>query len=309
MRLKLLGELCLHGRLLLHPELEVVRSNLRVPGVCRIGELHLQSLDRAMLLGELSTSSRHSAEADGVIAGQDRRDSAEFDARLLVVCTNACSDSVDRELEIHSVPFSGIATTPAKEGPYTNYSINNSQSQQGYKAVAMHTAVSERAHRIVARYLSGIMSGMIQKAADFSLKDDTGRTHTLLDYAGKWIVLYFYPKDDTPGCTVEACSLRDARDELAAMGAQIIGISRDEPSAHEAFKAKYSLNFTLLSDPRGEVIRAYGAWGKKMYGREGILRKTFIINPEGGVVKVFGRATPLGHGQQVIAALSAAQAS
>ena len=141
------------------------------------------------------------------------------------------------------------------------------------------------------------------KASNFSLKDDQGATHSLQDYAGQWVVLYFYPKDDTPGCTIEACSLRDARDDLAELGAQIIGISRDEPTDHEKFKAKYSLNFTLLSDPDGDVIKAYGAWGKKMFGVEGILRKTFIISPEGEIVKTFGRVTPQGHGEQVIAAL------
>lgn len=141
------------------------------------------------------------------------------------------------------------------------------------------------------------------KASNFSLKDDQGATHSLQDYAGQWVVLYFYPKDDTPGCTIEACSLRDARDDLAELGAQIIGISRDEPTDHEKFKAKYSLNFTLLSDPDGDVIKAYGAWGKKMFGVEGILRKTFIISPEGEIVKTFGRVTPQGHGEQVIATL------
>ena len=141
------------------------------------------------------------------------------------------------------------------------------------------------------------------KASNFSLKDDQGATHSLQDYAGQWVVLYFYPKDDTPGCTIEACSLRDARDDLAELGAQIIGISRDEPTDHEKFKAKYSLNFTLLSDPDGDIIKAYGAWGKKMSGVEGILRKTFIISPEGEIVKTFGRVTPQGHGEQVIATL------
>ncbi len=120
-------------------------------------------------------------------------------------------------------------------------------------------------------------------------------------------MLYFYPKDDTPGCTIEACSLRDARDELAALGAEVIGVSKDDASAHEKFKAKHTLNFTLLTDSSGEVIEAYGAWGKKMYGREGILRKTFIINPDGVVVKVYGRVTPLGHGPQVIKDLRALQ--
>ncbi len=146
-------------------------------------------------------------------------------------------------------------------------------------------------------------------APDFSLSDDQDAAHSLADYAGKWVVLYFYPKDDTPGCTVEACSLRDARDDLAALGAEIIGVSSDEPTSHEKFKAKHSLNFTLLSDPEKVTIEAYGAWGPKMFGKEGILRKTFIINPEGQVVKVYGRVTPMGHGDAVIEDLKTLQKS
>lgn len=141
-------------------------------------------------------------------------------------------------------------------------------------------------------------------APDFNLKDSHGVTHQLADYAGKWVVLYFYPKDDTPGCTTEACSLRDARDDIAALGAEIIGVSKDDASSHDKFKEKYTLNFTLLSDPDMTAITAYDAWGKKMFGKEGILRKTFIINPEGQVVKAYGRVTPLGHGEQVIAELT-----
>ncbi len=146
-------------------------------------------------------------------------------------------------------------------------------------------------------------------APDFSLVGSDDKRHTLKDYAGKWLVLYFYPKDDTPGCTVEACSLRDARDDLAELGAEIVGVSMDEPNSHEKFKAKHSLNFTLLSDPDRTVIEAYGAWGKKMFGKEGILRKTFIINPDGKVVKVFGRVTPMGHGSKVMETLKELQVS
>lgn len=152
------------------------------------------------------------------------------------------------------------------------------------------------------------MKAVPYQAPSFTLKDENGTRHSLSDYKGKWVVLYFYPKDDTPGCTTEACSLRDARDTLAAMGAEIIGISKDEPSSHEKFKAKYSLNFTLLTDNDTAVMNAYGAWGKKMFGQEGVLRKTFIINPDGQVVKVYGRVTPMGHGDQVIADLKALQA-
>lgn len=152
------------------------------------------------------------------------------------------------------------------------------------------------------------MNTIPYQAPNFVLSDANGASHSLADYKGKWVVLYFYPKDDTPGCTVEACSLRDARDTLAEMGAEIIGISRDEPSSHEKFKAKHSLNFTLLTDVEAKAINDYGAWGPKMFGKEGILRKTFIINPEGEVVKVYGRVTPMGHGDQVIAELKALQA-
>ena len=147
------------------------------------------------------------------------------------------------------------------------------------------------------------------EAPDFTLHDNDGAVHTLEDYKGKWVILYFYPKDDTPGCTVEACSLRDARDDMVALGAEIIGISKDEASDHEKFKAKYALNFTLLSDPDGTAIEAYGAWGKKMFGKEGILRKTFIIDPQGMVQKVYGRVTPLGHGEQVLEDLRRLQAN
>lgn len=146
-------------------------------------------------------------------------------------------------------------------------------------------------------------------APDFTLPGQDGGTVSLGNFAGKWTVLYFYPKDDTPGCTVEACSLRDARDDIAELGAEIVGISKDDPSSHEKFKAKHSLNFTLLSDPEGKVIEAYGAWGPKMFGKEGILRKTFLIDPQGIVRKVYGRVTPLGHGEQVIEELKRLQAA
>ncbi len=145
-------------------------------------------------------------------------------------------------------------------------------------------------------------------APNFKLTDESRISHMLDDYRGKWVILYFYPKDDTPGCTIEACSLRDARDELLALGAEVIGISKDDASAHEKFKAKHTLNFTLLTDKSGEVIEAYGAWGKKMYGQMGILRKTFIINPTGSVVKVYGRVTPLGHGEKLVKDLIELQA-
>jgi peroxiredoxin Q/BCP len=144
-------------------------------------------------------------------------------------------------------------------------------------------------------------------APDFSLKDSDGKLRTLANYKGRWLVLYFYPEDDTPGCTVEACSFRDARDNITELGAEVIGISQDNANSHEKFKAKHTLNFTLLSDPDKKAMNAYGAWGKKMFGKEGVLRKTFIINPEGQVVKAYGRVTPLGHGKQVVTDLKQLQ--
>lgn len=145
------------------------------------------------------------------------------------------------------------------------------------------------------------------KVADFELQDQDGKPKTLKDYAGKWLVLYFYPKDDTPGCTVEACSLRDANDDIIAAGAEVVGISKDDQSAHTKFKAKHKLGFTLLSDPEAKTIEAYGAWGPKMFGKVGILRKTFIISPDGLIKKEYGRVTPLGHGEQVVAELKKLQ--
>lgn len=145
-------------------------------------------------------------------------------------------------------------------------------------------------------------------APNFTLKDQDGITKSLKDFSGSWLVLYFYPKDDTPGCTVEACSLRDANDELIELGAQVVGVSKDDEESHIKFKAKHKLNFTLLADPTGKTIEAYGAWGPKMFGKIGIQRKTYIISPEGEIKKTYGRVTPLGHGSQIITDLKSLQA-
>lgn len=138
-------------------------------------------------------------------------------------------------------------------------------------------------------------------APDFKLNDQQGKQHSLSDYKGQWLVLYFYPKDDTPGCTIEACSFRDGRDEIAEKtGAEVVGISKDDAKSHQKFAESHRLTFPLLSDEAGSVIKAYGAWGKKIYGLSGILRKTYLIDPEGQVRKVYGRVTPLGHANQVL---------
>ncbi len=142
------------------------------------------------------------------------------------------------------------------------------------------------------------------KAPDFSLQDQDGKTHSLGDYAGKWVVLYFYPKDNTPGCTKEACAFRDAREVIAELGnAVVIGISKDSVASHKKFADSHQLNFTLLSDPEHQTIEAYGAWGlKKFMGREfhGIKRNTYIINPAGDIAKTYEGVNPLTHAKQII---------
>jgi len=138
------------------------------------------------------------------------------------------------------------------------------------------------------------------KAPDFSLPNEEGKITTLSDFRGSWLVLYFYPADDTPGCTIEACGMRDARDSIIDLEANVVGVSKDSTISHDAFKAKYMLNFTLLSDEKLETIKDYGCWGKKMFGVQGVLRKTFIIDPDGIVQKIYGRVTPIGHAEKVI---------
>ena len=142
------------------------------------------------------------------------------------------------------------------------------------------------------------------KAPDFTLPDQHGQPHSLKDYAGKWLVLYFYPKDDTSGCTTEACSFRDGREVIANLGqAEIVGVSKDSVTSHLKFAEKYDLTFTLLSDPEHEVIEAYGAWKpKKFMGREfiGTHRNTVIITPDVEIAKVFEGVDPKTHVGEII---------
>ncbi len=145
-----------------------------------------------------------------------------------------------------------------------------------------------------------------EKAPDFSLVDENGKPRKLADYLGKAIVLYFYPKDDTPGCTKEACSFRDAFEEYRSAGVEVLGISPDDAKSHTQFKNKFNLSFTLLADEGHRVADAYGVWGpKKMMGHEyeGILRTTFLIGPDGKILKVFEKVKPEGHAAEVLAAL------
>lgn len=143
-------------------------------------------------------------------------------------------------------------------------------------------------------------------APDFTLLDDTGVERRLSDYRGQPVVLYFYPKDDTPGCTTEACAFRDAYSEYAQAGVAVVGISPDKVKSHAKFKAKYQLPFTLLADENHAVCELYGVWGRKKFmGREydGVFRTTFLIGPDGMIVKVFENVKPDGHSQEVLAAL------
>jgi peroxiredoxin Q/BCP len=145
-----------------------------------------------------------------------------------------------------------------------------------------------------------------KKAPDFTLASSAGGNVTLKDLRGKPVVLYFYPKDDTPGCTREACAFRDAQAALKKRGAVVLGVSGDSLESHDQFKAKYKLNFPLLSDPDKAVAKKYGAWGEKvLYGRKsvGMIRSTFVIDAEGVVRKVFPRVKVDGHADQVLAAL------
>ncbi len=144
-------------------------------------------------------------------------------------------------------------------------------------------------------------------APEFELQSDSGDTVRLSDLRGKKVILYFYPKDDTPGCVTEACEFRDHMPDMEREGALILGISPDSLKSHQKFKSKYELPFTLLADPDHAVAESYGAWGeKKMYGKvyQGILRTTYLIDEQGKIEQVFERVKPKGHSQQVLSALS-----
>ena len=141
-------------------------------------------------------------------------------------------------------------------------------------------------------------------APSFSLHDQNGKIHSLDDYRGKWVVLYFYPKDDTPGCTQEACSFRDDLHALTAMGAQILGVSVDDTDSHRKFAEKYHLPFPLLADNKGEVANSYGALTNL-----GVIRLakryTFLINPDGEIARIYLSVDTSRHSKQIIEDLSA----
>jgi thioredoxin-dependent peroxiredoxin len=144
------------------------------------------------------------------------------------------------------------------------------------------------------------------KAPDFKLTNTQGETVRLSDFRGRKVVLYFYPKDMTPGCTKEACGFRDDYAELKKRGVEVVGVSADGEASHRKFAEKYSLPFTLLSDPDHAVMEKYGAWGEKtMYGKKvtGVLRSTFVIDEEGRVAHVFRKVKTDTHSRDVIEAV------
>jgi peroxiredoxin Q/BCP len=144
-------------------------------------------------------------------------------------------------------------------------------------------------------------------APDFSLTSDTGEVVSLSDLRGRPIVLYFYPRDDTPGCTTQACGIRDVWGEFERKGAVVVGVSTDSPKSHARFREKYGLPFTLLSDEAHQVAEQYGTWVEKsMYGKTymGVERSTFVIDAGGNVARVMRRVKPANHADDVLAALS-----
>lgn len=141
------------------------------------------------------------------------------------------------------------------------------------------------------------------KAPAFTLADQHGERHRLSDYLGRWVLLYFYPKDDTPGCTTEACALRDETKAFGRHGAVVLGVSTDSVASHAKFVGKYDLPFTLLSDPDKQVVQKYGVWGpKKFMGRsyEGTHRVSFLIDPKGKIAKVYEKVKPAEHAAEVL---------
>lgn len=149
------------------------------------------------------------------------------------------------------------------------------------------------------------------KAPNFTLPDQEGQEHTLSAYKGSPVVLYFYPKDHTSGCTTEACGFRDDYSAYQQAGVTILGVSPDSPKTHTNFIAKHDLPFTLLADTEREVLKLYGAWGlKKMYGREyeGVLRTTFLIGADGKIAKIYEKVKPAAHSAEILTDLKELEA-
>ena len=195
----------------------------------------------------------------------------------------------------------GLSSEPEMGFEPMTYSLRKS-----YSTPELHR------HRKLFYYTSDVASSVISsvcarmtsmKAPDFNLPDQDGNIHKLKDFKGKWLIVYFYPKDDTPGCTKEACIFRDASEDYKNLGVSIIGISKDSIKSHKKFIEKHQLNFPLLADEDGKVVESYGAWGEKsLFGVKytGILRNTYLINPKGEIVKVYEKVKPEIHSEQIL---------
>jgi len=151
-----------------------------------------------------------------------------------------------------------------------------------------------------------------RKAPSLRLEDAEGRKVSLADFSGRWVILYFYPRDDTPGCTTEACDFSSQVEDFSGANAVVVGVSPDDRESHAKFIARHGLRVRLLSDPGREAMKAYGAWGKKtMYGKttEGVIRSTVIIDPEGKVAHHWPRVQAKGHAEAVLSKLRELQAA
>lgn len=180
------------------------------------------------------------------------------------------------------------------------------KQQQKKKAAKKQAKPAKQAPKANVPAPSTVSLRVGDVAPAFSLEGDDGKTHSLAQHKGTPVVVYFYPRDDTPGCTTEACDFRDNMQRVTGKGAVVYGISRDSLAAHAKFKNKYNLNFTLLSDPSLATHVAYGAWGEKiMYGQKtiGVVRSTFLVGTDGKIVKTWPKVKVQGHVDDVLAAL------
>jgi peroxiredoxin Q/BCP len=196
-----------------------------------------------------------------------------------------------------------MPTAPGKK------TAQKSAKKSATKVAAAQKPVKKAAKAAPAPKKASAKAGALKvgdKAPTFRLKDETGALRTHKDFAGKALVLYFYPKDDTPGCTQESCDFRDNLNRLTSSGAAVVGVSADSVESHVKFKKKHGLNFPLLSDPDHEALSAYGVWQEKsLYGRKfmGIVRSTFVIDGKGVIRAVFPKVSVKGHVDEVLAAV------
>jgi peroxiredoxin Q/BCP len=203
-------------------------------------------------------------------------------------------------------PAKTSAKKAAKKAPAKKVAKKAPAKEAAKKAPAKASAEKAAPTKAPAATTTGLTLG--SPAPAFSLAGNDGKTHSLAAHKGRAVVLYFYPKDDTPGCTAEACAFRDHLGRATAKGAVVLGVSRDNLKSHDRFTAKYALNFPLLSDPELAAHQAYGAWGKKvMYGKEveGTIRSTFLIDGKGVLRAAWPKVKVAGHVDEVLSALEA----